>query len=376
MRRRRSNLFAGLDWPLVLCYCLFVGMGWVNIYAASSGSESWTLFNLSTDYGKQLIWIALSIPLAIVILLFDAKFYERFSSVFYLISIALLIGLFLFGKTVNGATSWYSLGNASLQPAEFAKSMTALAIARLLTDRQFNLQRLRSQLEVLAILAIPALLITLQPDPGSALIYTSFIMVLYREGLPSYYVLLGMAIVVLFLTTLFVGYFNMLLGIAAICTLTLLYLVIYQRKVLKKQWIKIVGICLISAIYVVSADLIFHQVFEQRHRDRINIVLGKNKDTESIGYNTHQSVKTIASGGLSGKGFLQGERTQGDFVPEQQTDYIFSTVGEEWGFLGTSLVVIMFTVFLCRIIWLSERQKNRFSRAYGYGIAGIFFFHF
>jgi len=350
--------------------------GWLNIYATTSTDESLNILNLSTEYGKQLLWIILSVPLILLTLLFDAKFYEKFASIIYIAILFLLIGLFIFGKNINGATSWYSFGGFSLQPSEFAKAATALAIAKLTSDKQFNLKKINAQIKVLTILALPALFITLQPDPGSALIYTAFIFVLNREGLPSAYIIIALTVLALFILTLIFGVNTILITTSLILISILFYLFFFRRRALRLGWIRIIGVYVVSILFVFSVDYVFNNVFKQRHRDRFDIVLGKKEDVKSIGYNTNQSVTTIASGGLFGKGFLEGERTQGDFVPEQQTDYIFTTVGEEWGFLGSSFIILIFILFLIRILIISERQKTKFSRIYGYSIAAIFFFHF
>ncbi|MDV7187052.1 rod shape-determining protein RodA [Lutibacter sp. TH_r2] len=376
MRSRTNNIFLGIDWILVLFYFILISFGWVNIYASTVSEESFELINFSTEYGKQLIWIGLSIPLILLTLMFDAKFYEKYASLMFLGSLASLAGLFIFGKNINGATSWYNLGIFSLQPSEFAKAATALAMAKLVSDKHFNLKKLNTQLQAFVVLFIPAILITLQPDPGSALVYGAFIFVLYREGLPIYYISLGFIALFLFIATLYFGLQNTLIGTLILFGVVLLYFYFFRKKALKRGKLKIFGLYLISAMYVFSVNIIFNNVFEQRHRDRFNILLGKTTDIKSIGYNTNQSITTIASGGFSGTGFLQGERTQGDFVPEQQTDYIFTTVGEEWGFVGTSLLILAFVLFTLRIIFIAERQKSKFSRVYGYSIAAIFFFHF
>lgn len=361
---------------LVFLYFILIFLGWINIYSATITENEIGLINFSTEYGKQLIWIGLSFPIILLILLFDAKFYEKFASIIYLISLASLVGLFIFGKNINGATSWYNLGGLSLQPSEFAKAAAALAIAKLVSDKQFNLKKWNTQIQALLILFFPAVLITLQPDPGSALVYTAFIFVLYREGLPIYYITVGFIAIFLFIITLYFGYIYVLIGSLILFLLILLYFIFYRKRAFKKGWFKILGIYLVSALFIFSVDFVFNQVFEQRHRDRFNILLGKTQDIKSIGYNTNQSVTTIASGGFTGKGFLEGERTQGNFVPEQQTDYIFTTVGEEWGFIGSTLVILLFILFILRIIYIAERQKSKFSRVYGYSIAAILFTHF
>lgn len=377
MRTRENNIFKGIDWILVLCYLALIFMGWINIYSATITEVALPLLNFETEYGKQLAWIGLSLPLILIILIIDAKFYERYASLIYLTSILSLLLLFPFGKNINGATSWYNLGGVfSLQPSEFAKAATALAIAKLVSDKLFNLKKINTQFQSFTILFIPAILITLQPDPGSALVYTAFVFVLYREGLPFYYITIGFIAMAIFLATLYFGSDSIVYFAAGICTLLLIYLFFKQEKAFKRHWLNIIGIFLLVNIYIFSVNYVFNEVFEQRHRDRFNIVLGKSDDVKSIGYNSDQAISTIASGGITGKGFLQGERTQGEFVPEQQTDYIFTVIGEEWGFLGSSFVILMFTIFCLRILFVAERQKSKFSRVYGYSIAAIFFIHF
>ncbi|WP_456378148.1 rod shape-determining protein RodA [Lutibacter sp.] len=376
MRSRKRNIFYGIDWVLILLYLILIFLGWINIYSATNTDTNINLINFSTEYGKQLVWIGLSFPIILLILLFEAKFYEKFASIIYLISLVTLVGLFILGKNINGATSWYNLGGISIQPSEFAKAATALAIAKLVSDKQFNLKKWNTQIQAFLILFFPAILITLQPDPGSALVYFAFIFVLYREGLPIYYITIGFIAIFLFIITLYFGYAYVALGLLLLFLLILLYFNFYRKKALKKGWVKILGIFFVFTLFIFSVDFVFNKVFEQRHRDRFNILLGKTQDIKSIGYNTNQSVTTIATGGLTGKGFLEGERTQGNFVPEQQTDYIFTTVGEEWGFVGSSFVILLFITFLLRIIYIAERQKSKFSRVYGYSIAAIFFTHF
>jgi len=251
-----------------------------------------------------------------------------------------------------------------------------LAIAKLVSEKQFNLKKLNTQIQAILILFFPAILIVLQPDPGSMVVYTAFILVLYREGLPTYHITILFIALLLFVVTLMFGYTYTLLGTFLLFITILFYFNFYQKKALKKGWAKILGIYVVSILFVFSVNFVFNHVFEQHHRDRFNILLKKTTDIKNIGYNTNQSVITIASGGFTGKGFLEGERTQGDFVPEQQTDYIFTTVGEEWGFLGSTFVIVLFLLFIVRIIYIAERQKSKFSRVYGYSVAAIFFTHF
>ncbi|MDG1503475.1 MAG: rod shape-determining protein RodA [Flavicella sp.] len=376
MRTKRTNIFYGVDLTLVLLYLFLIAFGWMNIYAASVTEQAHEILDFGTKYGKQLLWISLSFVLIVILLFFDAKTYEKFASILYILSLSSLLGLFVFGKTINGATSWYSLGNFSLQPSEFVKFATALALARLVSDRQYDLKLVKNQVKAIVLVFLPAALITLQPDPGSALVYISFFFVLYREGLPLHFITIGAIAILLFLLTLAFGFQSVLLVCYVLLVFFILYVLLYKKKSLKFHWAKIFGLFAIVGLFLFSVDYVFNSVFEQRHRDRFNILLGKNNDTKGVGYNTNQSVLTVKSGGFSGKGFLQGDRTRGDFVPEQHTDYIFSALGEEWGFLGSSLLVLLFTAFVLRILYLAERQKTTFSRVYGYGIAAVFFFHY
>lgn len=369
-----------LDWLSILIYIILVAIGWVNIYSATYNGEGTTIFDMGTLYGKQMLFIMVSLVLAVVLVSVEAKFYERFSGVIYLISILSLLGLFIFGKNVNGATSWYAIGGMTLQPSEFAKAATALALAKYLSDIQTNLTDTRDLLKALGIMMLPALLIIPQPDPGSALVYVSLFFVLHREGVSPLYLYLGILAVILFALTLIYGPLWIILG-----TFTLLGFLYYfmNRKKKKVRFYQFAVILLITSLFSLSVNFIFENVFEQRHRDRFSLWLRLEDDPgkleeirKTIGYNTYQSEAAIGSGALNGKGFLEGTRTKGDFVPEQHTDYIFSTVGEEWGFIGSAVVVLLFSLLTLRLIYLAERQKSPFSRMYGYGVASILFFHF
>jgi len=376
LRKRQNNIFVGIDWILVLFFIILTFLGWINIYAASVTDASQGVLDFSTLYGKQLQWIGFSTIIIVIIIAIDSKFYERFSGVFYIISMLSLVGLFIFGSTVNGATSWYNLGGSSLQPSEFAKGATILALANYLNEPNRDLSNIKDQFSAFSILLLPAVLITLQPDAGSALIYFALIFVLYREGLPAIYLGLGFSAIALFLLTLYAGFTSSIIIVFSLITLFFVYLLNTKKFQLNREWPKVIVLYVFIGLFLFSVDYVFNNVFEQRHRDRFSIVLGKNVDTKGIGYNTNQSMLTIGSGGLTGKGFLEGDRTQGNFVPEQDTDYIFSTVGEEWGFIGSSAVIIIFIAFILRIIRVAERQKSKFSRVFGYSIATIFFFHF
>ncbi len=357
------------DWVTIFIYIALVAIGWINIYSASFNEASTSFFDVKQVYTKQLMFICLSVLLIIFILAIEAKFYERFSSIIYLIALFSLLGLFLFGKNINGATSWYAFGGFTIQPSEFAKVATSLALAKYVSDIQIDLLTFQDQIKSLIIVFLPAILIIPQPDPGSALVYLALIFALYREGLPTIYLLFSFIVAALFVATLS-------FGTVWVSLLILLITGIIIFKSEKKSIFKY-GILAVACIgFSISVNFIFENVLEQRHRDRFNIVLGKQVDTKSIGYNTNQSEIAIGSGGWTGKGWLQGTQTKGKFVPEQDTDYIFSTVGEEWGFIGSMGVVVLFLFLIIRLLILSERQKSQFSRIYGYSVASILFFHF
>ena len=376
MRQERNNIFAGIDPILVLLFAVLVGFGWLNIYSASVEDEEVNLLSFSTKYGKQLIFICLTIPLIIVVLFFNSKFYEKYSSIFYLISIVSLILLFPLGKEINGAKSWFNFGVLGLQPSEFVKAFTALAVAKLLSDRQYNFKLVKNQIKAFIIIFTPAVLITLQPDAGSALIYLAFFFVLNREGLTLNYLLIGVAVLLLFILTIFFGATNVLIGSMLLLSCIVGYAIYKGGKLyFRFNWYKIAAAYIIVGLLVFSFGFAYNSVFKQHHRDRFEVLLGLKIDNKNIGYNSYQSELTVSSGGFSGKGFLKGDLTQGDFVPEQHTDYIFSVVGEEWGFLGSSLVIILFMLMLFRIIYLAETHTNKFGRIYGYGLASILFFH-
>lgn len=359
------------DWALILLYLALISIGWLSIYSASYDATSEVFFSLDNLHTKQLLWIGLGFVIIVFILFLDSKFFERFSSLIYVVSILSLILLFPLGKNINGATSWFAFGSFTLQPSEFAKVATALALAKYLSDIQTNIKTLRDQVRAFIVIAIPALVIIPQPDPGSALVYAAFFFPLYREGIAAGYLILGASVVTLFVLTLLFGPLYIALGVATIALL----LFLKNRKKRPSKFLYL-GIVLSCTLFAFSVNYIFENVFQQRHRDRFNIVLGKEVDTQSIGYNTRQSEIAIGNGGWTGQGFLQGTQTTGKFVPEQDTDYIFSAVGEEWGFLGSALVVTLFVLLILRVIQLSEKQKNDFSRIYGYSVAGILFLHF
>jgi rod shape determining protein RodA len=292
------------------------------------------------------------------------------------LSLISLVLLFPLGKEINGAKSWFNFGAMSLQPSEFVKAFTALAIAKLLSDRQYNFKLIKNQIKSFIIVFFPAFLIFLQPDAGSALIYVSFFFVLHREGLTLNYILLGAVIIALSLLTIYFGFKIVLLSAFSLLTVFSLYL-IYKggKRFIRFNWYKVLGTYFVLGIFIFGTGYIYENVLPSHQKNRFDILLGKKIDNKGIGYNSYQSELTISSGGISGKGFLKGNLTQGDFVPEQHTDYIFSTVGEEWGFIGSSLVIIIFMLLMFRIIYQAETHTNKFGRIYGYGLASILFFH-
>lgn len=361
-----------IDWWIIILYFALVGFGWLNIYSASL-SETQNIWDLNQIYSKQLVWILLSIVLIIFILAVEAKFYERFSSLIYLFALGALVGLYLFGQTVNGATSWYAFGGFSIQPSEFAKTATALALGKFVGDIQTNIRSWQDQWKSLLIMLLPALLIIPQPDPGSALVYAAFILPLYREGLNYLFLTFAAALGLLFVGTLLFEFNGMVILLVLFLGLYLWY---QKRKRRRIKWGQSLIILALALGFAYSVNYVFYSVFEQRHRDRINLVLGKTVDSNSIGYNTHQSEIAIGSGRWWGKGWLQGTQTKGNFVPEQHTDYIFSTVGEEWGFMGSLFLISLFIALILRVLYRAEKQKSIFGRVYGYSVASILFIHF
>jgi rod shape determining protein RodA len=361
---KNQSIKKNLDWTCIIIFSALVIMGWLNIYSSS-------LSSIDGTYQKQFAFILLTIPLIFIILGVDGKFYEKYASIIFVISLLSLAGLFLFGKTIAGQRCWYGIGSFTIQPSEFAKAATSLAIAKYLSDSQINLKEVNRQLQALAIVFLPVFLILPQPDPGSALIYSVFLIVLYREGLPAWYIWTGFITILLFmLSLLFEPEYVILFALLVI-------IVVHFKSKSSNRNIILSGMLFtLMSGFVLSVNYVFQNVFKQHHRDRFNILLGKTVDLKGIGYNTNQSEIAIGSGGWLGKGFLEGTQTKGGFVPEQHTDYIFTTVGEEWGFAGSLVVIALFVGLFLRIIYLSERQKTKFSRVYGYCVTGILFTHF
>jgi rod shape determining protein RodA len=371
MRAQSNNFFANIDWFLVLLFTLLVFLGWINIYAAVYNEEAASILDASQRYGKQLLWIGTAYLLAIIIMFLDARIFETLAYPIFIVSLLSLLLLFVFGKEIAGARSWYAFGSFSLQPSEFAKCATALALAKYAGQFNVDLSKWRHRWVALLIIFLPAVLIIPQPDPGSALVYTALFLVLYREGMSGSYIFFGISLVVLFILSLLIDKLYLL---GSLALLTLIFSFLLRRT--RGMWLRLIAIFLVCTAFIQSVDYAFNNILEDRHRNRINILLGKAHDPRGIGYNTEQSMIAIGSGGLAGKGFLNGTQTKFDFVPEQSTDFIFCTVGEEWGFIGSSLTIILFVVLFYRLVVVAERQKSVFARVYGYSVVSILFFHF
>ena len=354
----------------ILIVSLLIIIGLVNIYS-STYFDTMSFFSFENPFGKQLIFTLISLIIFLFILVSDDRFFFRYSSIIYLLGIILLIAVLIFGNEVKGAKSWFSLMGFSLQPSEFMKPITALALAKYLSNIHSDLKRKSIQLYSFLIVLIPIFLVIIQPDPGTALIYFSFFFVLYVIGLPSIYMNIFIWLTILFITTIVFGKENILFILS---TLIISILLIYIYRKLSFRKILFYGI--LSLVFILCVDFIFNEVFEQRHRDRFDIVLGIKEDNRGIGYNTNQSQLAFKSGGFFGEGFLKGTQTKGDFVPEQHSDYIFATVGEEWGFFGSILTIILFTILILRMINRANTNRNIFNQIVIYSVASIFFFQF
>ena len=357
----------------ILSYCLLVTFGIINIYSSNFNESFTSIFDNSTIVGKQLIFLIASSVTFIIIIFTKTNFFDRIALLLYFVSILLLLSLFIFGVERGGAKSWYLIGPITFQPTELAKLSTALFLAKFLSIIQTDLNKTRDIFIVSIIILIPIILITLQPDPGSALVFLAFIFPILREGLDLRFFYFGLIIVSTLILTLILGITK------SVITLSILFLILYIHNRRKNFKISILRY-LLSLIILIgisfSTNYLFENILEQRHRDRINLVIGKEVDDRGIGYNTNQSKIAISNGGLFGAGFLQGTQTKGNFVPRQHTDYIFSTIGEEWGFMGSVITILLFMLLITRISLRAERQVNHFKRIYCYCFASLLFFHF
>ena len=368
---QNQSVISNIDWLSVVIYACLVFIGWLNIYSSSLPLEPTSIFDLGQTYGKQILFAALSIPVIIVLLSLDSKTYDKYALIFYAIGILLLMGLFVFGKSIKGQTNWYQFGGISMQPSEFAKIGTSLLLAKYISDTQTTFQTLKEQGIALGILMLPVFFIMMQPDAGSAMIFFSLFLVLNREGFPTWYLWTGFLAIVAFFCALLIPplYLSILIIIA-------FGIHFYFNKRISRNPIVYVVLALVTIGFTLSVEYVFENVLEPHQKDRINVLIGDEVDMKKEGYNLNQAMIAIGSGGLLGKGYLEGTQTKGGFVPEQHTDYIFTTVGEEWGFVGSLVVVGLFVTLFFRILYLAEKQKLIFARVYGYCVAAILFAHF
>ncbi len=370
--RNNKSFFSNIDWQLVCIYGLMLFFGWLNIFSANYGEGNHDLISMSFEPGKQLFWIGSSFLWIILILILDGKFYITFSFPIYILMIIMLLGVLIIGKEIGGATSWFEIGSSfSMQPSEFAKVGTLLALSKYLSQLNINLTDPKTQLKALSIIGIPIFFIMLQPDAGSAIVFASLFLVLYREGISSLYLIFMTLAGLLFILTLKFDH-QIVITITTICLPIIIYLFKKHKASLKRIFFGY--ICSIG--FILCVGHIYSNILRTHQRDRIDLILGKVSDIHGVGYNLNQSKIAIGSGGLNGKGFLEGTQTKFNFVPEQSTDFIFCTIGEEWGFLGSLITIGLFVMLLFRILVLAERQKSTFSRVFGYGVASILFCHF
>jgi len=423
--KRRINVWSNIDWLTVVLYLILVLLGWMNIYSAVYSEEHQSILDLSQRYGKQMIWISAAFVVAIFIMIIDSNFYSFFAYFLHFLILFLLIAVTLFGKEIHGSRAWFELGNVRFQPAEFAKITTALALARYLSSHNIKLNRLKTYLWLALIILVPAGIILLQNDTGSALVFIAFVFVLYRQGLSSGVLLFGVYVIALFVLALILEKIFILLGTIGLALIVLWILNKRFKYVLVSGLILLVsgglfygihyifdlnipmyfillGALVFSSIFYLvlsywykiprvlvllllvfgsigltySVDHVFNNFLGTHQQKRINQLLGLESDPLGAGYNVNQSKIAIGSGRLTGKGFLNGTQTKFDFVPEQSTDFIFCTVGEEWGFIGSFVMIGIFLTLLLRLVFLAERQRSVFSRIYGYGVVSVLFFHF
>ncbi len=422
---KRNNLWANIDWVTVLIYLVLVFLGWINIYSAVYDAEHHSILDITQRYGKQLIWIGAALLIAFIILLIETNFYVFFSYFIYGGVIILLVVVLFFGTEVNNSKSWFAIGSFAIQPAEFGKFATALALAKYMSSFGFKLQQFKSLLKIGTIILLPAGLIFLQNDTGSALVYFSFILVLYREGLSGVVLFFVTLVALLFVFSLVLSeliLFSLLSGLALIVFFVMnsgmkeyfrvlfifvitfviltainffaktgylledllagmlffggIAVLFYSLNKKIKNYVLIALVFVGSVMFTLTVEYTFDNLLQPYQQSRINELFGIESDPLGAGYNVNQSKIAIGSGGFWGKGFLNGTQTKFNFVPEQSTDFIFCTVGEEWGFAGTTIVVLLFLILFVRLVFLAERQRSGFSRIYGYSVAVILFFHF
>jgi rod shape determining protein RodA len=370
--RESKNIFGKIDATVVILYLVLIIIGWVNIYAAVFDENHTSIFDFSQKYGKQLIWISTSFILAFFILIIDSRFFSQFAYWIYILAILTLIGVLFWGSETSGSKSWLVIyDDIRVQPAELAKVATNLAIAKYLSTLNIRLEDIKTKLITFFLILLPAILIVFEKETGSALVFIAFVFVLFREGLSGNILIILFLLILLFILALVMNKF-ILIGV--ILFLALMLFLMMKRK--RKEIISLVSIVVLAIGFILSVEYVVDNVLEPHQQKRIYVLLGKETDLKGAGYNVNQSKIAVGSGGFLGKGFLQGTQTKFNFVPEQSTDFIFCTIGEEWGFVGSVTVIGLYIFLLLRLMYLAERQRSIFSRIYGYGVASILFFHF
>ncbi len=371
--KREDNISGSLDWPTIGLYLALVLLGWINIYAVvyDEGVHQ-PIFSFTLNSGRQLVFIVASFFIIMGIVILDLRFYETFAYVLYGLILVLLFLVPIIGKEVGGNKAWIGIGSFGVQPSEFAKFVVALAVAKYISSVGFRMDNLRNQAILFGIIGLPMALILLQKDTGTALVFTSFIFVFFREGMSPFLMIVGICAAAIFILTLLIP--NQLYLHGGIIILLVL-LIGFGKKKFKRIAILTVGAIIIMGV-IESVDYVVTDVLKPHQQNRVKALINPDADPLGFGWNVTQSKIAIGSGGFFGKGFLKGTQTKFDFVPEQSTDFIFCTIGEEHGWVGSLVVVVLFVALLLRIIFIAERQKNRFTRVYAYSIASIFFFHF
>lgn len=370
--RPQFNFFKNVDKITIFLFFCLILIGWINVYSAEINENHRSIFDFSQSYGKQFVWIVTAIFIGIVIFTIDMKFFPAFAFIIFGGIMVLLVGVLFFGTTVNASKSWFHIGPVAIQPAEFAKYATALALARIIYDNKSKSRTLKDLFKPLLIISIPVLLIFLQNDTGTALVFAAFVIVLYREGfIPGWIIILGIFAVFLFVLTLLINEFII---IGALTGISLIIAFFLRKKPSSVR--QLLAIMLLINTYVYVVDYAYEEILQPHQKMRIAVLIDETVDRRGAGYNLHQSKIAIGSGGLTGKGFLQGTQTKFSFVPEQGTDFIFCTVGEEWGFVGSIVLIGLFLTLMVRLILLAERQRSVFSRVFGYSLVSIMFFHF
>lgn len=371
--KREDSITHKIDWVTVLIYATIVISGWLNIYAVTYDENAATsIFSLDLNSGRQLVFIGGSVLIILAILIIDRQFYETFAYIIYGLLLLMLLLVPLIGKEVGGNKAWLGIGSFGVQPSEFAKFATALVVAKTIGSIGFRMDNMRNQIILFALIAAPMLLILLQKDTGTALVFTVFLLVFFREGMSPFIILLGMAFAIIFVLALLVeNQYYLYIGIGTLLAIAILT----GRKKFKR--IALLTFAALSVVMVIeSVDYIVHNILKPHQQNRIKALINPDADPLGFGWNVTQSKIAIGSGGFFGKGFLEGTQTKFDFVPEQSTDFIFCTIGEEHGWIGSLFTIALFMALLLRVVFLAERQKNKFARVYGYSVACILFFHF